>query len=99
MTRIERNQLHGCRKGPTRTKLYKHRWLEAGNFRFIKKSNNCTTCVVKTKAMISFAVTAKLICAFVFANENCWFSHEAGQIFAAFSSSESKLETSQAYLR
>ena len=29
----------------------------------------------KTKALISFAVTAKLICGFVFAHANCWFSH------------------------
>ena len=33
--------------------------------------------VAKTKALISFAVTAKLVCAFVFAYANCWFSHEA----------------------
>ena len=37
-------------------------------------------CVAKTKAMISFAVTAKLICAFVFAYANCWFSHAVAQI-------------------
>ena len=37
-------------------------------------------CVVKTKALISFAVTAKLICVFVFAHADCWFSHEAAQI-------------------
>ena len=36
--------------------------------------------VVKTKALISFAVTAKLICAFVFAYADCWFSHGAAQI-------------------
>ena len=35
--------------------------------------------VAKTKALISFAVTAKLICAFVFAYADCWFSHEADQ--------------------
>ena len=35
---------------------------------------------MKTKALISFAVTAKLICAFVFAYADCWFSHEAAQI-------------------
>ena len=28
----------------------------------------------------SFTVTAKLICAFVFAYADCWFSHEAAQI-------------------
>ena len=36
-------------------------------------------CVAKTKALISFAVTAKLICAFVFAYADCWFSHAAPQ--------------------
>ena len=35
---------------------------------------DCTFRVVKTKALISFAVTAKLICVFVFAYANCWFS-------------------------
>ena len=39
--------------------------LEAGNFRF-KKNRDCTIRVAKTKALISFTVTAKLICAFVF---------------------------------
>ena len=46
--------------------LYSHRrWIEAGNFGF-RKWRNCTIHVAKTKALISFAVTAKLICAFVF---------------------------------
>ena len=36
--------------------------------------------VVKTKALISFAVTAKLICAFVFAYADCWFSHVADHL-------------------
>ena len=40
---------------------------------------NCTTRVAKTKALISFAVTAKLICAFVFAYAKCLFSHAAAQ--------------------
>ena len=38
---------------------------------------NCTIRVAKTKALISFAVTAKLICAFAFAYADCWFSHAA----------------------
>ena len=46
----------------------------------LKKKRQCTICVAKTKALISFAVTAKLICAFVFANADCWFSHEAAHI-------------------
>ena len=36
------------------------------NFRF-KKKRDCTICVGKTKALISCAVTAQLICVFVFA--------------------------------
>ena len=35
---------------------------------------------MKTKALISFAVTAKLICAFVFTIADCLFSHEEAQI-------------------
>ena len=57
----------GFRPGLTQTGLYKHRRrLEALNFGFQKK-RDCTIRVAKTKALISFAVTAKLICAFVFA--------------------------------
>ena len=42
---------------------------------------NCTIRVAKTKTLISFAVTvAKLICAFVFAYADCWFSHEVAHI-------------------
>ena len=39
--------------------------------------------VAKTKALISFAVTVKRICAFVFAYADCWFSHaEAHMMFS-----------------
>ena len=34
----------------------------------------------KTKALIIFAVTAKLVCVFVFAYADCCFFHEAAQI-------------------
>ena len=37
--------------------------------------------VAKTKALISFAVTAKLISVFVFAYADCWFSHEVAHLF------------------
>ena len=47
---------------------------------YLKKKRDCTIRVAKTKALISFAVTAKLICVFVFAYADCWFSHEAAQI-------------------
>ena len=54
-------------QGLTQTDLYSRiSRLEASNFRF-KKKRNSTIRVAKTKALISFAVTAKLICAFVFA--------------------------------
>ena len=65
----------GVLPGPTQTSLYSHRSrLEVRNFGFKKKSD-CTMCMGKSKALISFAVTAKLICAFVFAYEDCCFSH------------------------
>ena len=50
----------------------------AGSLKF--QVRNCTIRVAKTKALISFAVTAKLICVFVFAYADCWFSYEAAQI-------------------
>ena len=37
---------------------------------------NCTSYVAKTKALISFTVTAKLICVFVFAYAKSRFSHD-----------------------
>ena len=41
--------------------MVKHRrWLEAGNLGFRKK-RNCTICVLKTKALISFAVTVNVL--------------------------------------
>ena len=42
---------------------------------------------IKSKALISFVVTAKQICVFVFAYVNCWFSHEAAQITIYWNSS------------
>ena len=68
--------------GPTQFELYSHRRrLEAGNFEF-RKERNCTIRVAKTKTLISFAVTAKLICGFVFAYADCWFSHAAAHDYA-----------------
>ena len=75
-------KLSGFRPGTTQTRLYSYRrWLEALNFRFRKK-RDCTIYVSKTKALISFAVavTAKLICVFVFVYAKRWFSHDAAQI-------------------
>ena len=38
-----------------------------------RRGKFCTIQVAKTKALISFAVTAKLICVFVFAYADSWF--------------------------
>ena len=42
---------------------------------------DCTVYVAKTKALISFAVNAKLISAFVFAYAKSQFSHDAAHIY------------------
>ena len=69
---------------PTRSNtnwLYSHRsqrW--AGNFGF-RKLKNCIIHVAKPKALIRFAITAKLICVFVFAYAKCLLSHDAAHIF------------------
>ena len=78
--RRQKTGLRGFRPGPTQTGLYSHRrWLETWNFGF-GKQRNCTIKVVKTKALNSFAVTAKLICVFVFAYAKIRFSHVAAHI-------------------
>ena len=67
--------LPGFRHGPTQTRLYNNRTLlEAWIFRF-RKYRDCTIYVAKTKALICFAVTAQLICPFVFAYAKSRFSH------------------------
>ena len=79
--RCEETGLRGFRPGPTQTRLYNHtRWLETGNFEF-RKHRDCTIYVAKTKALISFAVTAKLICVFVFVYAKSRFSHDAAHIY------------------
>ena len=50
------------------------------NFIF-RKQGNCTSYEAKTKAPISFAVTAKLICVFVFAYAKSRPSRDEAQIF------------------
>ena len=51
--------------------------------------------VVKTKALISFAVTAKLICVFVFAYAKSRFSHHEAQITvkSPYSGSPTRVDT------
>ena len=52
-------------KSGTNLAVKHRRWLQVENFGW-KKQWICTIGVVKTKALISFTVTAMLICAFVF---------------------------------
>ena len=44
------------------------------------KQRDRPICVAKTKALISCAVTAQLICAFGFAYADCWFFYAVVQI-------------------
>ena len=53
---------------------------QARSLGFKKNRNYCTIRVTKTKALISFAVTVKLICAFVFAWAKMQFSHHAAHV-------------------
>ena len=43
--------------------------------------------MAKTKALISCAFTAQLICVFVFAYANCWFSHAHAHLYLSNSCS------------
>ena len=40
--------------------------------------------VAKTKALISFAVTAKLVCVVVYAYAKIWFSHDAAHMSSLY---------------
>ena len=49
-----------------------------------RKQRDCTTCVAKTKALISCTVTMQLICTFLFEYAKSRFSHDAAQIRCVF---------------
>ena len=51
---------------------------------------DCTIRVAKTKALIRFAVTAKLICVFVFAYAKIRFSHDEAHLKAYSSGKQGK---------
>ena len=90
--RCEKTGLRGFRLGLTQTGLYSHRrWLEALNFVF-RNMRDCTIYVAKTKALISFAIIAKLIYVFVFAYAKIRFSHDAAHLFLSTQIIESLLK-------
>ena len=77
--RVGKTNNLGLPPGLTQTSLYSHRSRqEARHFRFTKKRDSI--CVGKTKVLVSFVVTAKQVCAFVFAYADCWFSGAVAQI-------------------
>ena len=45
---------------------------------------DCTIYVAKTKPLISFVVTAKRICVFVFAYAKSWFSHDEAHMLSVY---------------
>ena len=54
---------------------------QARSLKFWIQEEKKLYCVAKTKALISLAVTAKLMCAFVLAQAKIWFSHNAAHIY------------------
>ena len=66
--------------GPTQTDLYSHtNMLREGKFLDLSR-RWIVVFAAKTKMLISCAVTAQLICVFVFAYVGCWFSYAAAHI-------------------
>ena len=48
----------------------------------VLSSRDCTIYIAKTKVLISYTVTAQLICAFFFAYAKRVFAHDTAQILA-----------------
>ena len=65
MRRCERKPKSGfLTRSDTNQEVQPQKLVRSLKFRF-KKKRDCASCAVKTKALVSFAVTAQLICAFV----------------------------------
>ena len=73
--RAWQNQHFGCVTKPTF-------WIptRSDTNRAVQSQKKASRGIAKTMSLISFAVTAKLICAFVFAFANCWFSHARAHV-------------------
>ena len=54
--------------------------VQAKKMTIFRKKRNCSIRIAKAKVLISFAVTVKLICAFLFAYAKCWFFHVAAHM-------------------
>ena len=55
---------------------------KARSLKFVLKKKDCTIRAAKSMVLLSCAVTAQLICGFVFAYVNCWFSHAVAQLLS-----------------
>ena len=63
-------------------------WVENNEIETKTISLNCFSkyiCVAKIKALISFEITAQLMCAYVFAYVICWFSNAVAQFLICHS--------------
>ena len=58
----------------------------------LRKKRDCIIRVAKTKALISCAVTAQLISAFVFAYVKIRFSHDVAHVFIHFNTNSRPLQ-------
>ena len=56
--------------------------MQARSLTFRIKQEEVYCLCSKSKALISFAVTVKLICVFLFAYADCWFSHAEAQMIS-----------------
>ena len=63
----------------TNQPVQSHKQTRKRNSRF-RKERYCSISKAKTKALISCAITAQLICGFVFAYADSWFSDAVAQI-------------------
>ena len=70
----------GFRPGPTQTRLYNHRRWQKVAISDIDRRGIVLSVWRKQRLLISFAVTAKLICIFVFAYAKSQFSHDVVHI-------------------
>ena len=70
MSRGARKPVFGNYDHSDTNRAVKSQKMARGSKSGFRKKRNCTIHAAKKKALISFAVTAKLVCAFVFAYAN-----------------------------
>ena len=76
----ENRSLECPTRSDTNRSVQRQKIARGFKFRIYEVEGLYYPCIAKTKVLISFAVTATLICAFVFAYAKKRFSHDAAQI-------------------